>query len=250
MENEVAMNEFEKELENLINKHSVENKSNTPDFMLAEYLRGCLDLFANIIQQREQWYGRPTYPGAGICSGPDPVDLTNVLSEDGITKAFQKIREGADCEGVVISRHGSDNYSIPIITPREPESENIKPKTASLSPREVSILVLLAQKAEEDPVNIEELGLSETAKKLAATLISKKTANSIPEIVWQNECCLVFRQDHGNIGEMGLCYTDEETGVFNEVQVSIRETGTGNLMKKLRGQSVRITIETVPEGNK
>jgi hypothetical protein len=37
------MNEFEKELENL---------------MLAEYLRGCLDLFANIIQQREQWYGR------------------------------------------------------------------------------------------------------------------------------------------------------------------------------------------------
>lgn len=109
---------------------------------------------------------------------------------------------------------------------------------------------MLAQKAEDDPINIEELGLSETAKKLAQTLVSKKTDHLKPEIVWQNECCLVFCQDHETVGEMGLCYTDKETGEFSEVQVSIRETGIGKLMKKLRGQSVRVTIEIIPEGNR
>ena len=36
---------FEKELENLINIHSMENDSDTPDFILAEYLRKCLAAF-------------------------------------------------------------------------------------------------------------------------------------------------------------------------------------------------------------
>lgn len=36
---------FAKELEILINKHSLENDSNTPDFLLAEYLCSCLDAF-------------------------------------------------------------------------------------------------------------------------------------------------------------------------------------------------------------
>lgn len=50
--------EFVKELENLINCFSVENESNTPDFILAQYLRGCLTNFANIVNAREKWYGR------------------------------------------------------------------------------------------------------------------------------------------------------------------------------------------------
>jgi len=37
--------EFERELEQLINRHSEENQSNTPDFILAIYLRGCLNAF-------------------------------------------------------------------------------------------------------------------------------------------------------------------------------------------------------------
>lgn len=38
--------EFLRELTALINKHSMENQSNTPDFVLAKYLVGCLDNFA------------------------------------------------------------------------------------------------------------------------------------------------------------------------------------------------------------
>lgn len=52
------MVEFRKEIENLINSHSLENGSDTPDFILAEYLTDCLETFDKTIQKREKWYGR------------------------------------------------------------------------------------------------------------------------------------------------------------------------------------------------
>lgn len=39
------MKEFEKALTDLINTHSLEGESDTPDFILAEYLTGCLKAF-------------------------------------------------------------------------------------------------------------------------------------------------------------------------------------------------------------
>jgi hypothetical protein len=59
------MTEFEKELESLINRHSLENGSNTPDFILAEYLRDCLDAFDIAVTKRSDWYGRHDRPGQG-----------------------------------------------------------------------------------------------------------------------------------------------------------------------------------------
>jgi len=47
---------FEKELESLINKYSQENNSNTPDFILAEYLSGCLKTWNESIKKRDNWY--------------------------------------------------------------------------------------------------------------------------------------------------------------------------------------------------
>jgi hypothetical protein len=49
---------FRKELESLLNRHSRENRSNTPDYLLAQYLEGCLNLFDVAVSQREKWYGR------------------------------------------------------------------------------------------------------------------------------------------------------------------------------------------------
>lgn len=54
---------FQDELQNLINRHSLENESNTPDYILAEYLKGCLELFNKTSRAREQWYGRELVPG-------------------------------------------------------------------------------------------------------------------------------------------------------------------------------------------
>jgi len=48
---------FKKELERLINKYSKENGSNTPDFILAKFLMGCLKTFDAAVKRRENWYG-------------------------------------------------------------------------------------------------------------------------------------------------------------------------------------------------
>lgn len=49
---------FTNELKKLINRYSEENRSNTPDFILANYLVACLDAFNASAQAREKWYSR------------------------------------------------------------------------------------------------------------------------------------------------------------------------------------------------
>ena len=49
---------FERGLEDLINRYSQENGSNTPDFILAHYLTSCLAIWNACVTQREEWYGR------------------------------------------------------------------------------------------------------------------------------------------------------------------------------------------------
>ncbi len=50
--------EFRKKLEQLINCESMENGSNTPDFMLAEFLCDVLEAWDRTVTAREKWYGR------------------------------------------------------------------------------------------------------------------------------------------------------------------------------------------------
>lgn len=59
---EVQVTEFEKELERLINRHSQENGSNTPDFILARYLSSCLEAWNVGVRERERWYGHKEVP--------------------------------------------------------------------------------------------------------------------------------------------------------------------------------------------
>lgn len=49
---------FRRDLAELINRYSRENESNTPDFMLAEYLIMCLSAFNKTIRHREEWHER------------------------------------------------------------------------------------------------------------------------------------------------------------------------------------------------
>lgn len=56
---QVIQDPFEQELRSLINRYSKENGSNTPDFQLAKYLLGCLELFDQTVNFREAWFGRP-----------------------------------------------------------------------------------------------------------------------------------------------------------------------------------------------
>jgi len=58
--NEIVPREtqFHRELSSLLNRYSKENGSNTPDFLLASYLTGCLYTFNSIVNAREEWYRR------------------------------------------------------------------------------------------------------------------------------------------------------------------------------------------------
>lgn len=58
--------QFRSSLEHLINSHSRENGSDTPDFILAEYLHDCLDAWDRAVKRREKWYGRANGDGAAI----------------------------------------------------------------------------------------------------------------------------------------------------------------------------------------
>lgn len=45
-------------LRRLLNSHSAENDSNTPDFILAAYMMECLRLFNVAVCARNEWYSR------------------------------------------------------------------------------------------------------------------------------------------------------------------------------------------------
>lgn len=65
------------DLQALLNSYSLENTSNTPDFILAQYLLDCLRAYNTAVTKRAEWYGRIDVPGRGsvpIYEGPIDVD--------------------------------------------------------------------------------------------------------------------------------------------------------------------------------
>lgn len=58
-----SLSDLTTDLQRLLNRHSAENASNTPDFVLARYLVACLSAFGVAVQQRDTWYGVALCPG-------------------------------------------------------------------------------------------------------------------------------------------------------------------------------------------
>ena len=53
---------FKHDLAKLINLYSLESVSNTPDFIIAEYLTNTLLEFDKLMQSRDNWYGYSQRP--------------------------------------------------------------------------------------------------------------------------------------------------------------------------------------------
>jgi len=51
------------ELRELLNRHGAESRSNTPDYILAQYLTTCLNAWDTATQERDRWYGVDLRPG-------------------------------------------------------------------------------------------------------------------------------------------------------------------------------------------
>jgi hypothetical protein len=55
---------FERDLASLINRYSLENGSDTPDFILAQFLNDCLKAYNQALVARRAWLGEyPWKPG-------------------------------------------------------------------------------------------------------------------------------------------------------------------------------------------
>jgi hypothetical protein len=63
------MSDLREDIRQVLNRHSAENASNTPDFILADFLLGCLVYYEQAIQARSKWYGHMDGIGG-------PIDLT------------------------------------------------------------------------------------------------------------------------------------------------------------------------------
>jgi len=90
------MNNLRKDIEQAINSNSAENTSNTPDYILAEYLLNCLTAFNNAVLAREKFScseekGKvtlqsnepiepPETPAAPVHSGPIPAPVGNKVT--------------------------------------------------------------------------------------------------------------------------------------------------------------------------
>jgi hypothetical protein len=59
------MNDLIKELAATLNRHSMENGSDTPDFILATYLTDCLNAFNPLILMQPRGFGFTTEPIVG-----------------------------------------------------------------------------------------------------------------------------------------------------------------------------------------
>lgn len=49
--------QFTKELEGLLNRHSIDNECQTPDFILADAVAGFLCNYRDTVVRRENWHG-------------------------------------------------------------------------------------------------------------------------------------------------------------------------------------------------
>lgn len=78
------------EFARVINSNCIENVSNTPDFIIAEYLVNCLEAYHQINERKETWYGKKLhindeFDGDIVLSGsipatePTPLEPENTI---------------------------------------------------------------------------------------------------------------------------------------------------------------------------
>jgi len=95
-----ADSDFELELSSLLNRHSRENASNTPDFILARVMLNALHAHDEATRARDDWYGIKPAPGAA------PAAPTREPTTDEIVKAAG-ICMGCETLGPECPTHGA-----------------------------------------------------------------------------------------------------------------------------------------------
>lgn len=67
---------FERDLAQLLNRYSKENGSNTPDFLLRNYLIACLAAYDTALTARDKWFGFEPWGRKEVASPPNGGSAT------------------------------------------------------------------------------------------------------------------------------------------------------------------------------
>lgn len=107
---------FQRELENLLNRHSKENESGTPDFVLAQYLNGCLRLYNQAIRDRAEFRDEPVNKKPGTKKVPLVVYTEGRRNEIGEAEVEEWPGE-VRVSGTIIGVMPIVNHGIGILEP-------------------------------------------------------------------------------------------------------------------------------------
>jgi hypothetical protein len=84
----ITLSQFSQKLTDLLNEHSAENGSNTPDWILRDFLLDCLSALDRAIKARDSFYGRELEPG---CISED--DGLEIMVEVSGSRYGMKLRQ-------------------------------------------------------------------------------------------------------------------------------------------------------------
>lgn len=84
---------IEKDLADLINKQSRENRSNTPDFILAQYMARCLKALEDAVNARDSFYGLHPEPGSHLIG---PVSMKGPMTAEEEKEYIAKVQKKLD----------------------------------------------------------------------------------------------------------------------------------------------------------
>lgn len=100
---------FQRELVALLNIHSQEKYSNTPDYILAGYLIDCFAAFNRAVISREGWYGRVSAP-LSRATGPKAEIRSGIFTDGTAAEHFRNC--GPFCKHVVLCRDCSNIHGL------------------------------------------------------------------------------------------------------------------------------------------
>ena len=112
------------DMEKIINKNCIENGSNTPDFLLANYLIEVLKIGQELIKERDKWYSINPYPA---WEGSEKIEkFTSTVKkleqlQNNIEKSFEKPE-------YIIGLYNGYEIALSLLKKRKPECIKIEDK--------------------------------------------------------------------------------------------------------------------------
>jgi hypothetical protein len=111
---------FEAELAALINRHSKENGSNTPDYILANFLNTCLEAYNKTNIWRAKWFHPDGVPAGEIEDGPQPPHVMGDLSpRPGMLTVFEATNAGEARKAIPELKRGWSNQDHQLLKDAE-----------------------------------------------------------------------------------------------------------------------------------